>query len=199
MDDSISRSPVLHRLPDRPDIPRTPAAPPGGGRLKSSGRKPKNRDLEGGGLASADIGLPSCVHRSSSDKIARRPCLPDLTFFIREIFARTRRKDEGELAVRSSSDDPSDFKAPASASHYSPTSATYPVVLTLSDKGENQAGASGSIAPSLHRPDTSPLLLATKGYYPYDDRGRGRARSPDSTPSTGDEDRPVVRERYRGS
>ena len=163
----------------------TPSAPTGRRRTMTKGSK--GRDLEGGGLATGDVGLPSCVYPPKPPQRSTGN-FPDLTwtFYLREIFARTRRnEEETEQVIRSSSDDPSDFKTPASPSHYSPTSVTHPVILTLSDKGENQAGASGSIASSFYRPDTSPLLLPTKGYYPYDDRGR-RAISPDSRPSTGD-------------
>lgn len=42
--------------------------PPGGGRLKNPGGKPRDRDLEGAGVATSNVGLPSCVHQSSSDK-----------------------------------------------------------------------------------------------------------------------------------
>ena len=122
--------------------------------------------------------LRAYIYRSHGQN-ARGVDQPDL--YVREIFARTRGNDEeGERVVRSSSDN---LKTPTSRSHFSPTSATDPVILTLSDRGENHAGAFGSTATSLHWPDTSPLLIPSKGYYPYDDRGR-RAISPDSRPST---------------
>lgn len=95
--------------------------------------------------------------RAAATKKQHRLRLSDLTFSIRELFARTRWNDESEQAMRSSSDDPQDVKPPTSRSHYGPTSVTHPTILTLSD--EDQAGASGSIASGMHRPET-PLLFS---------------------------------------
>ena len=89
-----------------------------------------------------------------------RPHLSDRTFYIRELFAKTRWNDESEQARRSSEDDPSDFKTTAPPSHYGPTSITHPMILTQTD--ENQAGASGSIASSMHRPDIPSLFSLLK-------------------------------------
>ena len=185
-----------HSLPDRPEIPMVPSV--ASGRRKASTKVMKSRDPEAGALETADIGLPSCVlHQQKRSTVSRVLTYP----LCREIFARTRANDdagegEGEQAMRSSSDNPSDFKSPVSlspheASQYSPTSATHPVILHLSDKVENQAGAFGSPTPSIHRPDRVPLLFPTKGSYSlFDERGR-RAQSIESRPSTIDENQPV--------
>jgi hypothetical protein len=64
-----SRSPVQHRLPDKPEIAMTRSAP--SGRRRTSTRITKGREPEVGG-ASADVGLPSYVPKQ------RATALPDL-------------------------------------------------------------------------------------------------------------------------
>ena len=130
--------------------------------------------------------------KAEATKKEHRPRLSDLTFYIRELFARTRQNDEGVQVMRSSPNDPPNFRTPTSPSYWGPTSVTH-----LTQPEENQAGVSGPIASSTHLPDKSSPLFTIEGYSPYEDRGR-RAISPDSSPSTGNEDGPT-HERYRMS
>lgn len=142
------------------------------------------------GVASSKVRLATPAYlraytKAEATKEQHGPRLSDLTFYIRELFARTRQNDEREQAMRATSNDPSDFRTPTSVTH-----------LTLPD--ENQVGASGpNIASSTHRPDKSPPLFTTQGYNPYEDRGR-RTISSDSRPSTWKEDGPI-HEPYRRS
>ena len=70
--DSECRSPILHRLPNNPEIQLTPSATSGRRRTTKPSRP---RDLEVGGLATADVGLPSCVF--STEATAERHGAPD--------------------------------------------------------------------------------------------------------------------------